>query len=127
MALASITAFLQIHRLWLKVRHSSSNFDTHRAMIRALDFAANERALEARTQRGADQKIIQAPPDVPLARGAQRTPPGIMTAAFFKFAEGIDEAGLHERVKSGALLFREPVVVHVRFRIREIDFRVRYI
>ena len=50
-----------------------------------------------------------------------------MSPALFKFAEGVHEAGVHERAEPIAFLDGETVIAHIGFGIREINFRVRHI
>src|ERR1041385_399673 len=83
---------------------SLRDLDSHRAMIRAFHVRTDEGFLQSRSQRGADQEVIDAPADVPLARAGQRTPPRVMAAALLEFAEGVDEARAHERIEARAFL-----------------------
>src|SRR6185437_14997818 len=101
------------------------DLNADRAMIRAFDFRANERALQSRTQRFADQKIIDAPAYVSPARAAEGTPPRVMAPALFKFPKRVHKASLDDFVKAGALLRRETVVVNVRLRVRQINLGMR--
>src|SRR5271154_4899814 len=80
------------------------NFNPHRAMVAVHHVRADEGAFEARAQRSGDEKIINAPADVPRARAGHRTPPSVMSPARLEFAEGVHEARVHERAESVALL-----------------------
>lgn len=101
-----------------------SDFNANRTMVGAGNFAMDECAFEPGTQRGGDQEVIDAPADVPFARAAHGTPPGVMPAGFFKFAKRVDETSLHERVKPGAFLDGKAVVADIRLRIGQINLLV---
>lgn len=90
-------------------------------MVGAKDLGTDEGALEARAKAGADQKVINAPADVPCSRAGQRAPPGVMTAALFKFPKGVNETGFDERAEAGPFLDSETVIAHVGLGIGEID------
>src|SRR5258706_6113498 len=76
--------------------HLSMNLDPYRAMVGTGNIRANERASEARTQRFAQEKVIEPPANVPRTRACHRTPPGVMTATLLELAEGIQEAGVYQ-------------------------------
>ena len=96
-------------------------------MIAAGDVGKNRGAFKSRAQRLRDKEIIQSPTDVSRAGRAHRTPPRVMLRTFLEFAEGVHEAGGHERIEAGAFFRRETVVLHVGLRIREINLRVRHV
>src|SRR6266545_2640606 len=96
-------------------------------MVAAQYVGADEGAFEARAQRGAEQEIINAPPNVSGAYAGHLTPPGVMPAAFLEFAKRVEEAGLHERAEAGAFLGREAVVLDVGFGVGEVNLGVRRI
>ena len=96
-------------------------------MVAVHHVRADEGALEARAQRSGDEKIINAPADVPRARAGHRTPPGVMSPARLEFAEGVHESRAHERAEAVALLDGETVVADVGLGIREVNLGVRHV
>src|SRR5579883_2584452 len=94
-------------------------------MIRTGNFAMDERALELGTQCRGNQKVINAPANVALARAAHRAPPGVMPAAALEFAERVNEASLHKGIEPGAFLDGETVVTDIRLGVREIYLGMR--
>ena len=50
-----------------------------------------------------------------------------MPAALLELAERVDEAGLDQGAEPGAFLRGEPVVLHVRLRIRQVDLGVGHV
>src|ERR1035437_9874473 len=101
--------------------------DANRAMVAARHGGADERPFQTRTQRLRDEKIINAPPDVPRTRAGHRTPPSVMSPALLKFAERVHKTGVHKRGEAVALLNRETVVADVGLGIRQINFRVCHV
>lgn len=79
-------------------------------MVGAGNLGTNESRAQARAQGGADQEVIDAPPDIAGARAAHLAPPGVVSPAFLEFAKGVDESRLDEGPEPGALLGGEPVV-----------------
>ena len=96
-------------------------------MVAVHHVRANEGAFEARAQRFGDEKIINAPADVPRARAGHRTPPGVMSPARLEFAEGVHESRVHERAEAVALLDGETVVADVGLGVRQVNLGVRHI
>src|SRR5258706_241517 len=84
-------------------------------MIRSGYVRANKGSIEPGAQRGADQKVINAPADIARACTGHRTPPGVMPAARFEFAE------------PRALLRRETVIVDVGLGVGEVNFSVGHV
>src|SRR6266478_7206767 len=85
---------------------------------------ANESAFEPRAERGGDLEVINPPTNVPLAHTPQGTPPGVMAAAFLKFAEGVQKARFDEGAETRPLLGREPMVAQVGFGMGKVQFGV---
>src|SRR5438128_8579192 len=104
-----------------------SHFDPYRAMVGALHVGADEGAFQARSQAGADEKIVNAPANVPFPHARDRTPPGVMPTALLELTERVEETRLHQRVEAGAFLLREAMVVDVGFGMGEVHLRVRYV
>src|SRR5439155_12933402 len=69
----------------------SLDFYPDGTVVRAGHVAADEGALEAGPQPGGHEHIINAPANISIPHAGHRTPPGVMAAALFKFAEGVNE------------------------------------
>src|SRR6187401_3721210 len=96
-------------------------------MVTAHDLRMDKRPLELRTQRGADEKIIQAPADIPCSRAPKLAPPRVMSAAFLKLAEGVHKTRVDKRAETRPFFRRKTVVFHVCLRVGEIYFRVCHV
>jgi len=104
-----------------------SQLNANGTMIRAFDLAANERTLQPRQKSAADEKIIEPPTDVPLARSRQWTPPRVVSTRPLKVTERIDKSCLDKRIKPSPLLLCETVASDIAPRVCEIQFRMRHI
>lgn len=99
-------------------------FDADGAVVGAGDFGLDEGGFQAGPEFGADQEVVETPPDVPGAGAGHEAPPSVMAAAWFEFPEGVEEAGVEYGLESGAFLGGEAVVAEVGFRVREVQFGV---
>ena len=96
-------------------------------MVAAEDFGADVGFLEARAEGLREEKVVDAPADVPGAGAGHGTPPAVMTAALFKFPEGVHETGVHEVGETGAFLDGETVVADVGLGVRQVEFAVGHV
>ena len=110
-----------------KLEVISLNLYADRTVIRARHLTPDKRSLEPGSQSGRKQEIINAPSDVLSACSGQRTPPGVIAAAFFKFPKRIYESCLDKRHEPRPLFLRKTVSPNVALWIGEVQFGMRHI
>src|SRR5271165_400857 len=94
-------------------------------MIAAHHLGMDLGALHRRAQLSRHEYVVDSPSDVARPRIGEMTPPRIMSIALREQPKGIDEAGIHEILESGALLVRETLLAAIGFRVGQIEFGVR--
>ena len=96
-------------------------------MVAAEHVRLDPRPLEPGAQRRARHEVVNPPPDVSLARAGAVRPPAVVTRAFLKFAEGVDEARPEKIPKAGALLVGEARAADVLLRPGQVDLLVCHV
>src|SRR2546421_4547402 len=96
-------------------------------MVGAEHVAANKSALETRAQGGRDEEVINTPADIALANAGHRAPPGIVSAAFLEFAEGIEKTRFDERAESSAFFECEAMAASIGSWIGQIELSVCHV
>src|SRR5580658_5159176 len=77
-------------------------------------------------QSGAQDLVVDAPPDIVRPRIAAIGPPGVFLGLWLDLTIGIDEAHLIEQmIEPGALLGKEAGVLLIRAPVLQIDLPVR--
>src|SRR5205085_367151 len=103
------------------------NFNTDWAMVGTGNVATDEGALEPRTQGRGNQDVIDAPSDVARPGIAHRAPPGVMPAALFKFAEGVEESCFDKGAEPGPFFEGKSVRALIGLGIGQVDFGVGHV
>src|ERR1035437_7467601 len=87
--------------------------ETDRTVIAAHDVHVNLGRGDTRDEGSRDEEIVNAPSDVARTGVGEIRPPRVVTIAFVKKAERVDESGVDEVMEALALLGRETLFAHV--------------
>src|SRR5262245_52300193 len=94
-------------------------------MIAAHDLRMNLGGEDLLAKRARSEEVVDSPSYISGARVREVAPPRIVSVALGEDPERVDEARIQEILKAFALLLGEPLLAAVRFRIREVELRVR--
>src|ERR1035437_6332053 len=87
--------------------------ETDRTVIAAHDVHVNLGRGDTRDEGSRDEESVHAPSDVARTGVGEIRPPRVVTIAFVKKAERVDESGVDEVMEALALLGRETLFAHV--------------
>src|ERR1700733_9950452 len=93
----TIKGYLNILQKTTAPQQSSFQLNADGTMITSQYLFTDVRLFEPGAERLGDEKIVNAPSDIPGPRAGHWAPPTVMSPALLKFPEGIYEARIHKR------------------------------
>ena len=93
-------------------------------MVGAVELRVNLCTRDERSEIFTHEKVVDAPPDIPVARIRKVTPVRIVTVALREQSEGIYETGFQQLVDALALFLAETMPALVGTRVGKIFRRM---